>query len=108
MTTEPMTLGRLRALTAPIPDDAELHGYLHPTGVTVQAEWTAPSDGIHHAEIMNPVILRIPFEIWAGAAVAEPEWAAYETVEEVAPVQPVVDLMAALEASLARAKEAQP
>lgn len=66
-----MSLGRFRRLAEPIPDEATLHGYLHTWGMTVQAEWV---DG---GEIMNPVVLRIPFEIHAAGPVTEPEWAAH-------------------------------
>lgn len=73
MTSEPMTLGRLKRLTEPVPDDAQLHGYLHSWGVTIQAEW------VEDGQIQNPVILRVPFKISAGGAVTEPDsWLSYE------------------------------
>jgi hypothetical protein len=67
-----MSLGRFRRITADIPDHAELHAYLHSGDATVQAEWV---EGGH---IMNPVVMRMPFKIWAGVRVAEPEWAEFQ------------------------------
>ena len=100
MSAEPMSVGRLRRLSRPIPDEAELHGYLHSWGVTIQAEWVA--DG----QIQNPVLLRIPFEIRAGSAVEEPDsWLTHQADAGVWKPKkvPPVDLMAALEESLRRA-----
>lgn len=55
-TAKPMDLGRLKRLTAAIPDEAELHGYLHSWGVTIQAEWVA--DGEDGRQIMTPRAVR--------------------------------------------------
>lgn len=66
-----MSMGRFRRITATIPEDATLHGYLHTWGLTVQAEW------VEDDQIMNPVVLRIPFEIRAAGPATEPGWAAH-------------------------------
>jgi hypothetical protein len=77
-----MTLDRLRQLTASIPGEAQLHGYLHSSGtVTIQAEWTA-EDEHGDGAIMNPVIFRVQFEITAGASVSDPDWATYFDASE--------------------------
>lgn len=62
-TARPSTVAAFRRVLDQLPDDAELHIYVHGTTTTVQAEWVA--DG----EIQNPVILRATHELFgAGAA----------------------------------------
>ena len=59
------TVSALRRVLNQLPDDAELHVYVHGTTATVQAEWV---DEDQH--IQNPVIMRASYELF-GAAAAE-------------------------------------
>lgn len=94
------TVADLRRILNDAPDEAVLHVYLGPDGLKVQAEWRDPD------ELGVLTVLRAPTAVpYLGATCTHRvEVDERPTDEEQEEPSRVVDLMAALEASLAAAK----